>query len=113
MLYTDAEEYAIDVRRPVILTSLSAVTGREDFLDREVMVTLKRIEGNRRTEEEVLKDFAAVRPRILGALFDGVAMGLRMLPSTEIEDLPRMADFVKFATAACQRSVEMSSELVQ
>ena len=47
-LYTDAEEYAIDARRPIALTGLSAVTDREDFLDRILMVTLDRIDGNRK-----------------------------------------------------------------
>lgn len=99
-LYSDGAQYTIEVRRPVILTALFAVTDREDFLDREVMVTLKRIEANRKTEEQVLKEFAAVRARILGALFDGVSAGLRFLPSIVMEELPRMADFVLFATAA-------------
>jgi hypothetical protein len=39
------------------------------------------------------------RPRILGALLDAVAQGLRMLPQTELDELPRMADFAVWATA--------------
>jgi hypothetical protein len=99
-LYSDGAQYTMEVRRPVILTALFAVTDREDFLDREVRVTLKRIEGNRKTEEQVLTEFAFVRARVLGALFDGVSAGLRFLPSIVMEELPRMADFVLFATAA-------------
>jgi hypothetical protein len=100
MLYTDAEEFVIEAQRPVFITALSAITEREDFLDRVVLVRLKRIEGNRRTEEDVNAAFQLVRPRILGKLFDGVATALRRLSSISLEDPPRMADFARFATAS-------------
>ncbi|MFI5454554.1 MAG: hypothetical protein ACHRXM_03800, partial [Isosphaerales bacterium] len=38
-------------------------------------------------------------PRILGGLLDAVAGGLRELPSVRLTELPRMADFAKFAEA--------------
>ena len=38
-------------------------------------------------------------PQILGALLDAVAHGIRMLPETQSEDWPRMADFAHWATA--------------
>ena len=43
--------------------------------------------------------FEAERPRILGALLDVVVHGLRMLPHTRLDRLPRMADFALWATA--------------
>ena len=43
--------------------------------------------------------FEAERPRILGALLDAVAVGLKRLPATRLEKLPRMADFALWATA--------------
>ncbi len=39
------------------------------------------------------------RPRILGVLLDAVVKGLKRLPDTHLEKLPRMADFALFATA--------------
>ena len=39
------------------------------------------------------------RPRILGALPDAIARGLRRLAETRLERLPRMADFALWATA--------------
>jgi hypothetical protein len=103
MLYTDGDEFVIDAQRPVLITGLSALTEREDFLDRVVMVSLDRIEGNRKTEEQVQAEFATVHPRILGALFDGVSTALRRLPSTHVAELPRLADFALFATAASEQ----------
>jgi hypothetical protein len=43
-------------------------------------------------------------PRILGALLDAVVQGLRMLPQTRLDKLPRMADFALWATA-CETSL--------
>ena len=43
--------------------------------------------------------FEAERPRILGVLLDAVVEGLKRLPETELEKLPRMADFALWATA--------------
>jgi hypothetical protein len=42
----------------------------------------------------------AAAPRLFGAMLDALSLGLRMLPSTRLDRLPRMADFARFATAA-------------
>jgi hypothetical protein len=43
--------------------------------------------------------FDAERPRILGVLLDAVVEGLKRLPETRLEKLPRMADFALWASA--------------
>jgi hypothetical protein len=37
------------------------------------------------------------RPCILGVLLDAVVQGLKRLPETRLEKLPRMADFARIA----------------
>ena len=39
------------------------------------------------------------RPRIVGVLLDAMVQGLRMLPQTRLDKLPRMADFALWASA--------------
>ena len=46
--------------------------------------------------------FEAARPRILGALLDAIAVGLKRLPATRLPGLPRMADFALWASACEQ-----------
>ena len=41
----------------------------------------------------------AMRPRILGALFDALVVGLQRRPSINLPEMPRMADFAEWATA--------------
>jgi hypothetical protein len=99
-LYTDQDEVLFDAARPVILNGIEDIVTRPDLADRAIFLTLEPIpEERRRPEAELWAAFEAERPRILGALLDAIVMGLKMLPQTTLEKLPRMADFALWATA--------------
>jgi hypothetical protein len=98
--YTDGEEVLFDSTRPAILNGISEVATRGDLLDRSILINLPPISDDaRRTESDLNFQFEAMRPRILGALLDAVAAGLRNLPSTRLESVPRMADFFIWTAA--------------
>lgn len=100
-LYTDQDEVLFDAARPVILNGIEDMVTRPDLADRAIFLTLEPIpEEARRVERELWAAFEKERPRILGALLDAVAHGLRMLPSTRLERPPRMADFAEWAVAS-------------
>jgi hypothetical protein len=68
--------------------------------DRAMFLALEPItDERRRTERELWREFQTMRPRILGALLDAAAHGLRRLPRVRLERSPRMADFAQWATA--------------
>src|SRR5262249_12055791 len=99
-LYSDSEEILFNARRPVLLTSITDVVTAGDLLDRAIPLQLQVIEeSKRRTEEALWAEFEEARPSILGALLDAVVAGLRALPGTKLEKLPRMADFAVWAEA--------------
>jgi len=99
-LYTDQDEVLFDATRPVILNGIEEIVTRPDLADRALFLTLDPIpEKCRRPEAELWAAFEAERPRILGVLLDAVVEGLRRLPTTRLENLPRMADFALWATA--------------
>lgn len=99
-LYTDQDEVLFDAARPVILNGIEDIVARPDLADRAVFLTLEPIrEEHRRSETELWPAFVAERPRILGVLLDAVVEGLKRLPETWLEKLPRMADFALWATA--------------
>jgi hypothetical protein len=53
---------------------------RLDLADRAIFLTLEPIgEEQRRSETELWREFEVARPRILGALLDAAAHGLRAL----------------------------------
>jgi hypothetical protein len=99
-LFTDADETLFEAMRPIILNGIEDIVTRPDLADRAVFLTLEPIpEERRRAEEQLWAAFQKERPRILGALLDAVVHGLRRLPQTRLERLPRMADFALWATA--------------
>jgi hypothetical protein len=99
-LYTDQDEVLFDAARPAILNGIEEIVTRPDLADRAVFLTLQPIpEEHRRPEQELWAAFDAERPRVLGVLLDAVVEGLKRLPETRLEKLPRMADFALWATA--------------
>lgn len=99
-LYSDQDEVLFDAARPVILNGIEEIVTRPDLADRAVFLTLEPIpEENRRPEAELWAAFEAERPRLLGVLLDAVVEGVKRLPDTRLERLPRMADFALWATA--------------
>jgi len=99
-LYTDQDEVLFDAARPVILNGIEDIVTRPDLADRAIFLTLEPIsEERRRPEAELWAAFEVERPAILGALLDAAVEGLKHLPHTRLEKLPRMADFALWATA--------------
>jgi hypothetical protein len=103
-LYTDDEEVLFQAARPILLNGIEDVISRPDLADRTLFLTLPPIaEAQRRPEAELWREFEIARPRILGALLEAAAHGLRSLSGfgfgRRLQRLPRMADFTVWATA--------------
>lgn len=99
-LYTDQDEELFDAQRPVVLTSIEDVVTAPDLLDRAVVLHLDEIPAvRRRREDDVERALALAHPRILGALLDATATGLRRIGEVRLPLLPRMADFCSWITA--------------
>lgn len=100
-LYANAEESLFNYTRPIALNGIDEVIGRHDLLDRALVVNLPAIHPRKRLEERAFwADFEAARPKILGAFLDAVSVALLNLPVTDLDRLPRMADFAKWVAAA-------------
>jgi RepB DNA-primase N-terminal domain len=100
-LYTDAEPFILDLKRPVLLNGIGQVANRPDLLDRVALIELAPITPEkRRPEDEFWAAWEAARPRVLGALLDGVSSALANAGDVELEGHPRMADFARWGEAA-------------
>lgn len=90
-LYTDQEEVIFLVQRPIILTGIPDLTGRADLSDRCLSVRQITIsEQERQTERDLWERFEEARPRILGALFEALSLGLRRFSQIERATTSRM-----------------------
>jgi hypothetical protein len=98
-LYTNGEQYVVGFCRPLILNGIPDFADANDLLSRSILVTQPSIpQTERKTEEELMRQFEQAKPALLGALCDLVAGGLERIASTEF-DWPRMADSAKWITA--------------
>jgi hypothetical protein len=102
-LYSDDQERVFDAQRPIILNGITDFVDRADLMDRSIFIQLSPIaDTERREEREIWTSFKAVAPMLLGALFDAVASGLKLLDEVKLESAPRMADFARFGEAVSQ-----------
>jgi hypothetical protein len=85
---------------PIILNGIDDVVTRPDLADRCLFVTCDSIpDERRRSEGQLWAEFENAHAQIFGLLLDALSHGLRMLPETQPDRLPRMADFALWATA--------------
>ena len=99
-LYTDDEEVVLSFRRCVVLNGIQPGVTRPDLLDRTIPFHLERMEpGQRKEEREFWAAFEAVRPRLVGAMFDALSQAMHRYPTVHLPALPRMADFCRWGYA--------------
>jgi hypothetical protein len=99
-LYTDASEVLFRGMNPIVLNGIEDFVERADLADRAIKLELHSIpDDERRPEGEIDAEYERLRPRVLGALLDGVSAALRHLHETKLDELPRMADFALWVAA--------------
>lgn len=99
-LYTDDEEVIISVARPVILNGIDSLVTRADLASRAIVLDLPAVRW--RAESDLQAALTAARPRIFGALLDGLSAALRGIDEAKrrVEGTTRMVDSAAWATAA-------------
>ncbi|MGM0345866.1 ATP-binding protein [Streptomyces sp. Adlamb9] len=102
-LYTDDDVVVLTFKRVLALTTIDAGALAGDLAERVLLLDLQLIDSeHRRSEEELDATFEAVRPAVLGALFDVLACALAVLPTVRLQSMPRMADFARVLAAVDQ-----------
>jgi hypothetical protein len=91
------------VRRPVLINGIDAGFLRGDLADRSTVLSLPKVTG-RRTDGEIESAFVAMHPQLLGAICDAAVTGLRKLPTTVLQNPPRMAAYCTWVSA-CEESL--------
>lgn len=103
VLYSDDEDHIYSYKRIVSLNGINRVGSMPDLLERSLLMELERIEPSaRKTEEQINKQFEAIRAQLLAAIFDALALALAAYPTVEVKDPPRMADFTRWGMAIAQ-----------
>lgn len=99
-LYTDSDLVVRRFQRVLLLTSIDTGAMRGDLGDRLLQIDLDRITPEQRKPKRELDElYQELRPQVLGAVLDLLAQVLRVLPSVQVDELPRMADFSRMLAA--------------
>jgi hypothetical protein len=98
--YTNLEEFSVDITAPVLINGIaSEMLEAPDLLDRTVLVELPSIADRRESSEAVWQRLEEARPRLLGAILDAVASGLRNRGTVVLSEEVRMMDFAIWVEA--------------
>ena len=102
-LYTNAEESAVRVCRPVAMNGIPDVVERGDLVDRSIHVHLPRIDPKlRRDDHEFWEKFNECHARLLGALMNSALIATRNYGNVVLAEKPRMSAFAVWVVAAEQ-----------
>ncbi len=100
-LYSNDEETLIELCKPVMLNGITDFVARRDLASRSMIVELRPISATeRKTGEQVMKEFQDDMPKMLGVLLDGLSASLRNLNKVYLKELPRLADVIIWCTAS-------------
>jgi hypothetical protein len=101
--YSDDDEVLFDACRPVLVNGIDDLDDRYDLRDRMLSVRCLPIpESQRRREADIMRDFVAMRPKLLGALCEATSKALagRDAIAASKPALPRLADLAVHGEAA-------------
>jgi|SRR3989344_833604 len=99
-LWTNSDDFIFNVRHLVVLNGVSQIINKPDLLDRSIIIGLDRIPDEKRmTEKEVWERFNALKPKVLGWIFDTVSRAMREQSKVQQKNLSRMADFSRCGCA--------------
>ena len=97
-LYSDDNDVIYNFRRCLGFNGINLAATKADLLDRGIITALERIPESKRLKDTVVKaKFAAIKPKLLGYIFDIVAKVLQVKKNggIDIKVYPRMADFAE------------------
>ncbi len=93
----------VNAERPTILNGIPDFIDRPDLDDRCLSLTLAPIlPRSRRGEEEFWRSFNADYPALFGGMLNAFTGGLYLLPSVQLAEPPRLADFAYLGEAVNQ-----------
>ena len=100
-LYSDNELIQIPLHSKILINGIGDLISRPDLAERCNTIYLGQIK-ERKTEEQVWKEFDELKPKILGAIFNTLLKGLPLVSQMNekySDRLPRMADFCTYGAA--------------
>ena len=97
-LFTDSGEALFGGERPIAIEGINRSVIKPDLLSRSAVLEIPPLSGYL-TAHALRARFEAQRAKIFGALLDTMVRGLAALPTVQLINPPRMADFAEWGVA--------------
>jgi len=97
-LFTDSDEALFSGGRPIAIEGINRSVVRLDLLSRSIVLEIRPLSGYV-TTRALHARFEGLRARIFGALLTRMARGIKLLPTVQLVNPPRMADFAEWGVA--------------
>jgi len=111
-LFTDNEQYLIELQKPIIVNGIDDVATRPDLAERAFIINLPPITNkNRISESELWNKFRTDKRLFLGCLLEGLASGLKHYKTLVLDEKPRMADMAQWVTA-CEVGIDFKGDFM-
>src|SRR5262249_310208 len=99
--FVQGQEFTFFGYRPCMLGSIKPIVNEPDLISRTITIRPPRlVERDRREEEQFWPNFEAAKPRIFGALLDGLQSARLRRETVRLVRKPRLVDFGRWGTAA-------------
>ncbi len=93
-LYSDDSDVIYNFQRVISVNGINLLALKPDLLERSVLIGLERIsKKTRRNEQDLMSEFDAALPGILGGIMDTLSKAIQIRPTVKLDETPRMADF--------------------
>ncbi len=113
-LYTDADDFIFHIQTNVGINGINVSAIQPDLLERSILMELTPVgEDQRLTEHVLYAEFEKIRPKILGAIFEAVSKALKIVPSIQLAEKTRMADFLVWGCAIAEALGYKQSEFIE
>jgi len=100
--YTNDEDFTFNIKKPVILTSISLGKVPSDLLDRCIVIEKSKFAFKTTSDEALMSRFDQSRPGILGAILTAASQTLRTYQGVQASNLVRTADYHRLGIAAAE-----------
>ena len=102
-LFTDDDDFARKYKRCLGFNGINVAMTEADVASRSITVKMETIPKElNRPESEVYSEFEALKPALLGFIFDTISKVLATIDSIRLADLPRLGDFAIWGEAVAR-----------
>ena len=102
-LYTDGDLHTIGVKNPAFLTGINVEATNSDLLSRSLLFKTEAvIDGKRVSGNELNKKYEALKPKLIGGIFDVLVKAMNIKPTLECKTNFRMQDFALWGAACAE-----------